>query len=69
MKLRREMRPSTDDASEVIHAALRLAAQAHGDYEATELRGVYDPEWPGWYADHMARSLRDAGYQVVEVSR
>ena len=26
------------------------AGEAHGRYEETELNGVYDQEWPRWYA-------------------
>ncbi len=37
-----------------VEAALRDAALAHGVHEA-EL-GHPDPDWPGWYAAHMARA-------------
>jgi hypothetical protein len=35
---------------EAISALLSEAEAAHGVYEATELHGVYDQEWPSWYA-------------------
>jgi hypothetical protein len=38
------------DQIEAIGALLIEAEQAHGAYEATELGGVYDEEWPRWYA-------------------
>ena len=38
------------DQSEAIRALLDEAEGAHGVYEATELNGVYDEEWPRWYA-------------------
>ncbi|NUT99896.1 MAG: glyoxalase [Saccharothrix sp.] len=37
-----------------LEAALRDAATAHGEHER-EL-GAPDPDWPSWYADHMARA-------------
>ena len=35
---------------EAIQALLIEAERAHGVYEATELNGVYDEDWPRWYA-------------------
>ncbi len=35
-----------------INALLVQAGEAHGRYEETELNGVYDQEWPQWYAVH-----------------
>jgi hypothetical protein len=29
---------------------LQRASAAHGEYETTVLNGVYDQEWPIWYA-------------------
>lgn len=45
------MRVSYDSAAELA-AALRRAEAAHGAYEQ-EL-GQADPNWPDWYAQHMA---------------
>jgi hypothetical protein len=39
-----------DDRVASITALLVEAEQAHGVYETTELNGVYDQEWPRWYA-------------------
>jgi hypothetical protein len=33
-----------------LEALLAETETAHGAYEATELNGVYDQEWPRWYA-------------------
>lgn len=33
-----------------ITALLRQAGQAHHHYEQTVLKGVYDQDWPDWYA-------------------
>lgn len=35
---------------EAINALLVQAEEAHGVFEETELKGVYDQEWPRWYA-------------------
>jgi hypothetical protein len=51
--------PST---TELLVDLLKRAAQAHGLHEK-EL-GRPDPDWPQWYAEHMARSLREAGYRI-----
>jgi hypothetical protein len=51
--------PST---TEILLDLLKRAAQAHGVHEK-EI-GKPDPDWPQWYAEHMARSLREAGYQI-----
>lgn len=49
----------------VILEALKLAAEAHGVHEATELGGVFDEQWPEWYADHMTKTLSSQGYRLV----
>ena len=33
-----------------INALLVRAGEAHSRYEVAELNGVYDQEWPRWYA-------------------
>lgn len=53
------MEPTETD---ILRDALRRAAEAHGVYEAEELGGVYDEDWPQWYAEHMARTLSEEGY-------
>jgi hypothetical protein len=42
--------------TETHHAVARLlsaAGSAHGVYEETELNGVYDQNWPIWYATYL----------------
>ena len=39
----------------VLLQALKDAAKAHG---------VYDDNWPQWYAEHMTRTLGEAGYRL-----
>jgi hypothetical protein len=41
-----------DDRIEAIGALLVKAEEAHASFEATEMNGVYDTEWPRWYADY-----------------
>lgn len=41
------------DRIEAITALLGEAEEAHGAYETTELKGVYDDEWPSWYAEYV----------------
>lgn len=41
------------DRVAAVEALLHGAEEAHATYEATELKGVYDQEWAGWYAEHV----------------
>ena len=36
--------------AEALEALLARASTAHGEFERTELHGVYDQDWPRWYA-------------------
>jgi len=54
-----------EQTTTVLLAALTDAARAHGVYEETELAGVYDENWPHWYARHMTRALADKGYRIT----
>lgn len=38
------------DRVKAIEALLSETEAAHGAYEAAELGGVYDQDWPAWYA-------------------
>src|SRR5688500_11656998 len=40
------------DRIEEITALLGRAEEAHGAYERAELGGVYDEDWPRWYATY-----------------
>jgi hypothetical protein len=52
--------------NEVILDLLTEAAAAHGTYETEQLDGVYDEEWPAWYAAHMTSALGARGYRIVK---
>jgi len=40
----------TTERIAALEALLTETEKAHGAYETTELNGVYDEEWPRWYA-------------------
>jgi hypothetical protein len=42
----------TTDRIAAVAALLLQAEGAHGTFETTELNGVYDQEWPRWYATY-----------------
>src|SRR5262249_31161335 len=50
--------------TDIVLQALKETAAAHGVHEK-EL-GKPDPNWPEWYADHMARTLAGAGHYLTE---
>ncbi|MBZ2196029.1 hypothetical protein [Occultella gossypii] len=52
------MAETTYESVDDLEAALRRAAAAHGEHE--ERTGVPDPDWPAWYALHMARERAGA---------
>jgi hypothetical protein len=41
------------DSVTAIANLLSQAGSAHHHYEQTILKGVYDQEWPAWYADYV----------------
>jgi len=41
---------AVDERTEAVTALLAATEAAHGVFETTELNGVYDQEWPAWYA-------------------
>ena len=40
-------------SEKAVAALLREAATAHGVYETNVLGGVFDEEWPAWYAAYL----------------
>ena len=46
----------TVDPTDAIDALLARAEQAHGVYERTDLNGVYDQDWPRWYAAYAVEN-------------
>ena len=41
------------DKQQAVAALLVQAGSAHGVYEENELNGVYDQNWPEWYAAYL----------------
>jgi hypothetical protein len=54
------------ETRKILLDLLERAAKAHGIHEK-EL-GKPDPDWPQWYAEHMTRTLREAGYHISRAS-
>ena len=42
----------TTDRIAALEALLAETEAAHGVYESTDLNGVYDQDWPRWYAGY-----------------
>jgi hypothetical protein len=40
------------DPTAALEALLRETGEAHGVFEEAELQGVYDQDWPRWYAQY-----------------
>ena len=58
------------DRTEAIQELLVAAEKAHGVYEATELNGVYDEDWPQWYARYAVdHGIGDLVGREVETDR
>jgi hypothetical protein len=57
----------TSRTAAAIEDLLARAKAAHGEYERTELGGVYDEQWPSWYARFLVEhGLADVlGRQVA----
>jgi hypothetical protein len=43
---------ATADRADAIAALLTETESAHGVYEASVLNGIYDQDWPQWYAQY-----------------
>ena len=56
----------TTDTTAIILEHLKQAAAAHGIHEKNDLGGVYDEQWPEWYAAHMVETLTAAGYTLTK---
>ena len=44
---------TSHDRIDEITQLLEQAGQAHGRYEESELKGVYDQDWARWYAGYV----------------
>jgi hypothetical protein len=56
------------DQIQRLEALLAASAAAHGVYEERELNGVYDEDWPRWYAGYaVAHGLGELVGRAVTV--
>jgi hypothetical protein len=62
---------TTQTATEhAVAALLAQAGAAHGVYEEAELNGVYDQNWPDWYATYLVEhGLADLLGMPITVER
>ena len=58
--------PDEAETSAVVLDLLKQAAAAHGVHEKTALGGVYDENWPEWYAAHIVAQLKGRALKVVK---
>lgn len=56
----------SDSDRAVVLRLLNETAAAHGEYEKTELNGVFDEQWPEWYATYFTDRLHAEGLRLVE---
>lgn len=54
-----------DETTRILQDLLTRAAAAHGVHEQENLGGVYDEQWPQWYAAHMSAALEDLGLRIL----
>ena len=61
------------DRTDALAALLTETEAAHGVYESTELNGVYDEQWPQWYAayavEHDIGALLGREVSAEELAR
>ena len=59
---------AVDHRIEAVSALLSEAEAAHGVFETVELKGVYDQDWPRWYATYVVEhGIADLlGHAVTE---
>ena len=54
-----------DETKDFLRELLIRTAAAHGEHERDDLGGVYDEDWPRWYAAFMADALAGGGHTIV----
>jgi hypothetical protein len=60
----------THEIQSAVASLLREASAAHGVYEENELNGVYDRNWPDWYAAYLAQhGLGDILHTTITVEQ
>jgi hypothetical protein len=49
----------TENKTAALIDMLTKTENAHGEYESTVLNGVYDQNWPDWYATYLVQNGLD----------
>jgi hypothetical protein len=61
---------AASDRVEAVTSLLLEAELHHGAYEAKDLGGVYDKDWPSWYAEYaIEHGLSDALGQAAPLDQ
>jgi hypothetical protein len=55
----------SESERDIVLRLLKDTAAAHGKHEAEELGGVFDEQWPEWYATYFTDRLRDEGLALL----
>ena len=59
-----------DETTRAIESLLAQTEEAHGAYESAELGGVYDQQWPRWYAEYaVGHGIADLVGHAVDTDR
>ncbi|PIP86469.1 hypothetical protein COV42_00865 [Candidatus Campbellbacteria bacterium CG11_big_fil_rev_8_21_14_0_20_44_21] len=56
-------------SKEKLTKILHHAGSAHGDYEINILNGVYDDDWPAWYAAYIVGALGTEAIKPAKLTR
>jgi hypothetical protein len=54
---------------DIVLRLLKDTAAAHGEFEKAQLGGVFDEQWPEWYATYFTERLHDEGYALTRAAR
>ncbi len=49
---------------DIVLRLLKDTAAAHGSFEKEQLGGVFDEQWPEWYAAYFTDRLHDEGLSI-----
>ena len=56
----------SESERDIVLRLLKETSAAHGEYETAELGGVYDEQWPEWYATYFTDRLHAEGRRLSE---
>jgi len=55
----------TESDRDIVLRLLKDTAAAHGVFEKEQLGGVFDEQWPEWYATYFTDRLHDEGRRIA----